>query len=383
MRRILARGPPSDTFGHLYAVGMSEEVAERIRRRIRERGPITFAEFMDEALYGPGGFYERPPVGPKGDFVTSPHVHPVFSRLVGVALEEMWTALGRPAPYRLVEVGAGDGTLARELLDGFGRGGIDVEYSAVEVGAGAREALAAVTPNVAARLAGLSPLDPGVVFANELLDDLPFRRVRRRGDAVVEIRIGLDGDRFAEVEAAFDGESGPDEVDRADEAVVPTGAFAFVDELARSLARGYALLIDYGSDDGPAGQVHGYRGHRLLEDVLDDPGSADVTAGVDFAAVARRAREAGLASFETVSQQSALVALGYAEWMRAELEHQGELMKAARGLESVRTWGGRSRARLLVDPTGLGRFRWLVLATPDLPEPGWLERARGLRPTAG
>jgi NADH dehydrogenase [ubiquinone] 1 alpha subcomplex assembly factor 7 len=368
---------------------MSEEVAERIRRRIRERGPITFAEFMDEALYGPGGFYERPPVGPKGDFVTSPHVHPVFSRLVGVALEEMWTALGRPAPYRLVEVGAGDGTLARELLDGFGRGGIDVEYSAVEVGAGAREALAAVTPNVAARLTDLPPLDPGVVFANELLDDLPFRRIRRRGDAVVEIRIGLDGDRFAEVETAFDGERqpesaldggpGPDELEplwNADEAVVPTGAFDFVDELGRSLARGYGLLIDYGSAEGPAGQVHGYRGHRLLEDVLDDPGSADVTAGVDFAAVARRAREAGLASFETVSQQAALVALGYEEWMRAELEHQGELLNAGRGLESVRTWGGRGRARLLVDPAGLGRFRWLVLATPGLPEPGWLPEAR-------
>jgi NADH dehydrogenase [ubiquinone] 1 alpha subcomplex assembly factor 7 len=373
---------------------MSEEVAERIRRRIREHGPITFAEFMDEALYGPGGFYERPPVGPKGDFVTSPHVHPVFSRLVGVALEEMWTAVGRPAPYRLIEVGAGDGTLARELLDGFGRGGIDVEYSAVEVGAGAREALATVTPNVAARLADLAPLEPGVVFANELLDDLPFRRVRRRGDAVVEIRIGLDGDRLAEVETSFDGERqpesaldggpGPDELDplrNAGETVVPTGAFAFVDELGLSLARGYALLIDYGSDDGPAGQVHGYRGHRLLEDVLDDPGSADVTAGVDFAAVARRAREAGLASFETVSQEAALVSLGYEEWMRAELEHQGELLKAARGLESVRTWGGRSRARLLVDPAGLGRFRWLVLATPDLPEPAWLREARSRRRT--
>jgi SAM-dependent MidA family methyltransferase len=366
---------------------MSEEVAERIRRRIREHGPITFAEFMDEALYGPGGFYERPPVGPRGDFVTSPHVHPVFSRLVGVALEEMWTALGRPAPFRLVEVGAGDGTLARELLEGFGRGGIDIEYSAVEVGSGAREALAALTPNVATRLADLAPLEPGVVFANELLDDLPFRRIRRRGDVVVEIRIGLDGDRLAEVESAFhgehlesafDGEPGSDELDLrgSDEAVVPTGAFAFVDELGRSLTRGYALLIDYGSTEGPAGEVHGYRGQRVLEDVLDDPGSADVTAGVDLAALARRAGEVGLASFETVSQEAALVALGYEGWMRAELEHQGELLNAARGLASVRTWGGRNRARLLVDPAALGRFRWLVLATAGLPEPRWLERAR-------
>ncbi|MGH2589486.1 MAG: SAM-dependent methyltransferase [Actinomycetota bacterium] len=359
---------------------MSEEVAERIRRRIREHGPITFAEFMDEALYGPGGFYERPPVGPKGDFVTSPHVHPVFSRLVGVALEEMWTALGRPAPFRLVEVGAGDGTLARELLDGFGRGGIDVEYSAVEVGAGAREALASVTPSVAARLADLTPLEPGVVFANELLDDLPFRRVRRRGEAVVEVRIGLDGDRLAEVESAFDGEPRPDELN-ADEAVVPTGAFAFVDELGRSLARGYALLIDYGSTEGPAGEVHGYRDHRVVEDVLDDPGSADVTAGVDLSAIARRARRAGLRSFEAVSQRDALLALGLEEWMRAERTRQSELLNAARGLEAARTWSGRARARLLADPAALGRLGWLVLATADLPEPGWLHEARSRRRT--
>lgn len=363
---------------------MSEDVAERIRRRIRERGPITFAEFMDEALYGPGGFYERTPVGPRGDFVTSPHVHPVFSRLVGVALEEMWTALGRPAPFRLVEVGAGDGTMARELLDGFGRGGIDLEYSAVEVGAGAREALAALTPNVATRLADLAPLEPGVVLANELLDDLPFRRVRRRGDAVVEIRVGLDGDRLVEVETTMDEPSGSDATDLrdADEAVVPTGVFAFVDELGGFLRRGYALLIDYGSAEGPAGEVHGYRGHRVLEDVLDDPGSADVTAGVDLSAVARRARKAGLESFEPVSQRDALVALGFEEWMRAELEHQGELLNAARGLEAARTWDGRSRARLLADPAALGRLRWLVLATPGLPEPGWLERAHTLQRSA-
>ena len=66
-------------------LAMSEQVAKGIRDAIREHGPISFAEFMQHALYGPGGYYEDPPVGTDGDFVTSPHVHPVFGAMVPVA----------------------------------------------------------------------------------------------------------------------------------------------------------------------------------------------------------------------------------------------------------------------------------------------------------
>jgi NADH dehydrogenase [ubiquinone] 1 alpha subcomplex assembly factor 7 len=298
---------------------------------------------------------------------------------VGIALEELWAVLGRPRPLRLVDMGAGDGTLASELVAGFARGGVDVEYTAIELGAKARERLAAITTHVATRLADVERLDPGVLIANELLDNLPFRRVRRRGDALVEVRVGLDGDRLVEVEAPGGVElswMAPD-LEDGTETVIPTGAFAFVDELAQTLRRGYAVLIDYGSDGSRAGEVHGYRGHRIVEDVLADPGSTDVTAGVDLRALADRAGAAGLVSLGTVSQEAALRALGFEEWMRGELDRQGELLNAGKGSEATRTWQGRHRARMLVDPSGLGRLRWLVLATPDLPEPGWMGRARG------
>ena len=134
-RRILARGrtaTPRRATGAGRAtgpsptlVGVSEQVAARIRDAVRERGPITFAEFMEESLYGPGGFYEGTPVGERGHFVTSPHVHAIFSRFVGAAVEALWQGLGRPLPLRLVEPGAGDGTMGRELVDGFARAGID------------------------------------------------------------------------------------------------------------------------------------------------------------------------------------------------------------------------------------------------------------------
>src|SRR6476620_1711810 len=111
-----------------------------IRAWIREHGPVGFDAFMELALYGPGGFYERPPVGADGDFVTSPHVHPIFGAFVARALEPLREALANDGDLRLTEVGAGDGTLARQVLEAIHA----VAYSAVEVSPGARAALDAI-----------------------------------------------------------------------------------------------------------------------------------------------------------------------------------------------------------------------------------------------
>ncbi len=338
---------------------MSEQVADAIRRAIGDHGPITFAEYMELALYGPGGYYEHPPVGPTEDFVTSPHVHPVFGALVGRAVRELHEALGGPVPLHIAEVGAGDGTLAAQILGELD--GIDVDYEAIDVSPGARSAFTTID---GIRTAHDLTAGPHVVVANELLDNLPFRRVR--GDR--EIRIGLDGERFAEIEAPWEGEPGPADV----ETIVPVGAFAFIDRLVQTLARGYALLIDYGGIGSPGGDIHGYRHHRVVEDVLADPGSSDITAGVDFAGIARRAEERGLVPFPSITQHDALLALGFEEWQREELARQTALLDDRNGLEAVRTWTGRSQATLLIDPSALGRFRWLLLASPGLPPPSWL-----------
>ena len=340
-----------------------------IREAIREHGPISFAEFMERALYGPGGYYDDPPVGPEGDFVTSPHVHPVFGRMLGGAIRELSEALESPVPLKLTEVGAGDGTLATQLLDGFADA--DVEYLAVDVSAGARTALSVIDRlDVGTELTG----SPHVVIANELLDNLPFRRIR--GDR--EIRVGIQDDRIIQVETPWQGEPGPP----TGETVVPVGAFAFIDRLEASLTQGYALLIDYWAAGSTGGEVHGYRDHRVVEDVLADPGSTDITAGVDLASIAAHAEGRGLVAFPSVTQHDALLALGFERWLREELERQTALLDARDGLEAVRTWGGRSRATLLVDPGALGRLRWLLLATPGLPEPPWLVAARGATPGA-
>jgi len=349
--------------GLAHTSDVSDEVRARVHRAIEEQGPLTFAAFMDLALYGPGGFYERPPVGEHGDFVTSPHVHPIFGELLGRALRDIWDALGRPDPFRVTEAGAGDGTLARQLLATLGD--LPVAYTAVDVSPGARGALAAIE-GVAVGSALDEPAD--LVVANELLDNLPFRVLR--GDR--EVRIGLDDGRLVEVLTAPSDDL---PAWRAEEdLVVPVGAFEFVERLARVLdPRGYGLLIDYGGIGSSGGPLHGYRAQQLVDDVLAAPGSADITAGIDFAAIAAHAEAAGLRAFPSVTQHDALKALGFESWFREELARQHTALDARDGVAAVRTWSGRSRASMLADPGGLGRFRWLLLATPGLPEPPWLE----------
>src|SRR2546426_10235124 len=114
-----------------------------LRTRIDEGGPIPFAEFMEAALYDPEhGFYTRPAVGEAGHFVTSPHVSPVFGILVARQVEEFWELLGRPDPFAVIEVGAGDGTLARQILESLSAESRSAtRYLAVERAAAARNAI--------------------------------------------------------------------------------------------------------------------------------------------------------------------------------------------------------------------------------------------------
>jgi SAM-dependent MidA family methyltransferase len=136
------------------------------------------------------------------------------------------------------------------------------------------------------------------------------------------------------------------------------------------------LAIDFGSDRGAGGPAHGYASHRIVEDLLVAPGATDITGGVDFGYLAAAARAHQLQSFPSVSQHDALSALGLEDWLHTELEHQQDQLNSGRGADAVRTWGGRSRAKMLADPAGLGRFRWFVAATHDVVEPMFMRVAR-------
>jgi SAM-dependent MidA family methyltransferase len=357
-------------------VGRATPLQERLMKEIGARGPITFAEFMEAALYDPDqGFYARPPIGEHGDYVTSPHVSPAFGALVARQLAESWEVLGRPDPFTAVEIGAGDGTLGRQLrvavtwVPAFAEA---YRYAAVERSPGALRALRdhGLEPRTS-----LSDLDPvvGCIVANEVLDNVPFHRLRHRDGRTLEMMVGANRDRLTEVES----EPGPEvlaavtrPLREGEERPVSPAALALVRNIASALERGYAFLFDYGFLAGESpGPVHAYRGHRVLAEVLDEPGSRDVTAAVDLDAVAAEARRAGLQVWGPVLQRDALLALGYRTWAGGVHRRQAEAEARHEAREANRLYEARSRASILIDPAKLGGLYLLALGTEGLPSP--------------
>ena len=345
--------------------------SDLIRERIRTSGPISFAEFMDLALYGPGGFYEDPPVGERGHFVTSPHVHPVFGLLLARAVTIMWDAMDEPGPPMIVEIGAGDGTLASQLLTEIP----DAGYVAVERSEGSRRRLASAGIRAASDISELEPRQTTVVVANELLDNLAFHRVRMSGAGIMELLVDLEGDRFVEREAGCPpglAEASP-RLEAGEEAAVCLAVTSFIGHLAPVIGRGYVLLIDYGrTPREPGGGVRGYRDQNIIEDLLSDPGTADITAGVNFEAVTRAAVAEGMQVFTHATQGQALLALGFERWTNEQRDLQIRRLNEGAGREAVRTWSGRNAAQLLVDPRELGSLTWMTVATHGLPAPPWV-----------
>jgi SAM-dependent MidA family methyltransferase len=381
-------------------------LSARLRQRIEASGPISFSEFMEAALYDPDdGFYAGTPVGEAGHFVTSPHTSPMFGELLATQLQEIRALLGRPDRFTIVEAGAGDGTLGRQIVRALPASDrAETEYVFIERGTSARRALDDLTRGLGVRSrvgADIGMLDAGSVegciLANELLDNIPFRRARRTAEGLVEQMVALGSSAGPGGEPPFVLLDGPliqrasdrragtaaegeaamlNEIERAaspgQERVVPTGALEFVERAIRALRRGYLLLIDYAAPDpedpleetaaSPGSvAVHGYRRHHVVADVLADPGSRDITAGVDFGILAGRASALGLSVWGPVLQRDALRALGYGEAMAALRDRQVEALDAGRGVEAARRYSDRNRAGLLVDPGGLGGFRILCV----------------------
>jgi SAM-dependent MidA family methyltransferase len=369
----VAGEPAGQALGRVEAVG---DLKSRLLERIASTGPITFAEFMEAALYDAHeGFYARPPIGERAHFVTSPHVSPAFGDLMARQVAECWEVLGRPRPFTVLEIGAGDGTLADHILAAVGAVPDLTEalrYVAVERSAGARQALMDRGLEVHQDLRSSGRVT-GCIVANEVLDNLPFRRVRDRDGSLVEIVVGAEHDRLIEVERPAPKEL----VDMVDgemrsgrERPVSPAARAFLSSMARILERGYAFLIDYGFEAGESpGPVHAYRDQDVLAEVLADPGSRDVTAAVDWEAIGVEAERAGLQVWGPVAQREALLALGYRMWSAGVRRRQAEAEAAGDWRTATRLYGERSRASILIDPAKLGGLQLMALGTEGLPAP--------------
>lgn len=347
-----------------------EDLRSNLHDRIAREGPITFARFMEAALYDPErGFYSTHRVGRAGEFLTGPHLSGVFGRLVARQVEEFRRTLGDPDPFRVVELGAGDGTLARQILEALDDGSrAAVRYLGVERGPRVREILASVRGVEAlAEIDDVPPSPAGCVVANELLDNLAFHRVVGTAAGPRELYVDVDAERFVLVEgepSSAEIAAGGRDLPPGREGIVPVQAWRLLERAAGLFQRGFLWLCDYGSAGsgwGDAPSVHGYRAHRIEDDVLADPGSRDITGGVDFASVAGHAAGIGLDVWGPVSQRSALLALGFRKIDAEARDLQAQLLNAGRGADAMRVCSQRHAAGLLVARPGMGDFLVLCL----------------------
>ena len=354
------------------------ELADLIARRIRATGPLTVAEFMTEAMQHPrlGYYATRDPLGAAGDFITAPEVSQVFGELIGLWCADVWTRMGRPEPVLLVELGPGRGTLMADALRAlavapdFRRA---LRLHLVETSPALRALQARMLDTAAAtwheRLDAV-PAGPLLLIANEFLDALPIRQFERRGGGWHERRVGLAPDGSALAFALDPAPSPSAALISSQLTAAPDGSVAEVrpaalglaDELARRLARegGAALFIDYGHGESACGDTLQAVKRHSTHPVLAAPGSADLTAHVDFKAFAGAARAAGVRTFGPVTQGRFLRALGIE--LRAR-----QLIANASAETAAAVRGG---VRRLIDADQMGTlFKVLALTHPDLPAP--------------
>lgn len=363
-------------------------LVERIRDEILSDGPITFARFMELALYEVSdGYYatrgDRPTRA--GDFLSAPELHPIFGAALAREVEECWERLGRPATFVVREEAAGSGALGLAVLEGLRSSGAEalrpLRYLPIEATAPreaairTRLAAAGFGAHVADATTAGAPLS-GVVIANELLDAMPVHRVVVRAGTLLEIHVTWRDGWFAEESLAPSTPELAATLERAGArfvegqlAEVGLAAMAWVRGLGARLERGFALVIDYGHPAAdlydpakrPGGLLRTYRRHHAGDDPYRFVGEQDLTAHVDWTTLERVAGEAGLEVLGRTTQAEFLAGLGLGDLL-VDLQSRP-------GITPSDYAAARAAVGRLLDPAALGRFGVLVLGRNVAREP--------------
>jgi SAM-dependent MidA family methyltransferase len=355
-----------------------KSLREKIEQEIRGRGPIPFSRYMQLCLYDPDlGYYARnaEQFGKAGDFYTSSDVHAVFGRLLARQFDEMWRALGSPEHIDLVELGPGRGLFAQDVLDwsekkfpGFFH---VLRYVLVESSPALRQRIEnTLGHRVESGKAELTTLHPPnqsstastIVFANEFFDALPVEILSAKGSLRIDTRDG----RFIETWAP----SSPEEQEFLDRYSVhpephehieaPLAAQQFMDHIAASIHRGFLIAIDYGyaREEQLAGRHRGtlkaIRHHSISANPYEAPGEQDITADVNFTALAAAAEQQGMQTQKLVTQSQFLMGIG-------------EANQFADAFEECRLPQERAKVALqlkhLVTPAGMGESFHVLIAS--------------------
>ena len=371
----------------------SAALMEHIRAVIEaEGGWIGFDRFMQLALYEPGlGYYSAGArkFGAEGDFITAPEVAPVFSRCLALQCAEVIRELGPES--RLLELGAGSGVMAAELLAELERqDALPAEYWILDLSADLRErqreTIAQSVPHLLARVQWLDSLpdEPftGMILANEVLDALTFERFAIRNGDVNALGVSSEFGQLqlGEVRAASRLVAAVRKIEEDTGAALPdgyesevcTGLARWFESIAYSLERGVILFIDYGLPRREYYSVERTRGtllchfrHRFHEDALTRVGLQDITAWVDFTAVAEAAQGAGCEVAGYTTQAHFLIGCGL-----------GDFVANVEGLELVQRLNLSRQAMVLTLPGEMGeRFKVIALSKNyDSPLRGFVTR---------
>ncbi len=346
-----------------HVVETPEELAERLIRRIAERGPIPVADYMVEAnrVY----YATRDPLGRSGDFITAPEVSQMFGELIGIWIADLWHRAGSPAVH-YVELGPGRGTLAGDALRAMATQGLQPPVHFVETSPVLRKLQAARIPSAVWHdsVDNLPLGVPLIIVANEFFDALPYRQYIKTYFDWRERMVTHGPDGFASVPGNIAVSDVPEHLHDATAGSIyetsPDG-LAIARTLAHRVAtQGGALLaIDYGHEDYEAGDTLQALNAHAFADVFANPGANDLTAHVDFTAMGQAGKAGGARIHGPVSQGYFLGTLGIAARAAAIARHHPDR------LEEI----GTAHQRLTSDDEMGALFRAMAMTAPDWPVP--------------
>ncbi len=331
---------------------------ELLAQIIAAEGPLPVDRYMALCLGHPrlGYYMSRDPFGAAGDFTTAPEISQIFGELIGIWCVAAWEAIGSPAPFALVELGPGRGTLMADLLRATAR--------APEFRAALQVHLVEMSPvlrkiqqdKLGDRLRWHDtietlPDEPLIFIANEFYDALPIRQIEKRGAKYFERCVVMRGGELvlSEVPApAFDfSDDGLHEISPIS-GIVAEGLGARIAALG-----GAGLVIDYGHfESGIGDTLQALKAHEVC-DVLKYPGTSDLTAHVDFAQLAQAFKAGGAEVLPAITQGQFLTAMG----------HEARAAKLAGQLSGETLSAFSAGARRLVDDKAMGKlFKVLAVA---------------------
>src|SRR6266516_768844 len=342
-------------------------LVEKLVARIERDGPISFAAFMEAALYDPEfGYYMTagPRIGREGDYYTSLDVHPIFAELVGRQIAQAAEEIVPSGEFTIVEMGAGKGLLAQHLLNAYRRDKPDflarLRYLLVERSTGTGVNIAWVPDLDAVSADSIT----GVFLSNELVDAFPVHRLVKRPLGLREIFVGWDGSRFIEIEAppfspdleAYFARIGIS-LEVGQQAEVNLQALDWMRQVGTRLRRGLVVTIDYGHAAAdlfaPArktGTLLGYYRHTVSDSPYVHVGQQDLTAHVDFTSLALAGQDVGLKVTGFTNQLHFLIGLGI-ESAFAGLDPESPQSAAMR--ELLRPDGMGTTYKILIQHKGM------------------------------